>query len=1172
MAILKIQDIFDLPEERPDFVAKIVELGDETKAREYIEQYVITERIRRALLRFTKAIVESTGLLRVGGGRFVEGTFGSGKSHFMAFVGLILKNHPVIWEKDDPAIQEIKAHFGDELAKKRFLVVPVYLMDKEDALIAIYEAINEWLQLEGQSPVELSDAGKVIAAFERQVETYGDAAWQALFTRSKAVFTFDLYDEWRRDQPDKLAEELLACGLVVAESRIQRRQLYPEVSEGMVILTRELRDRGYDALVLLLDEFVLYLQQQDSLKRAKDIGMLNALVEDTERQRAIPVWAIVARQRDISELFLDVRGEYADIQELFLHLKDRFPERENARLEEIDLFPICEQRLLRKKPGKEKALAEAIDGFLADLSDEGRQALFGEYSESDFRRIYPFHPAILDTTVDITGLLSKERTALSILFDILDAHRDMEIGQLVPHARLFDFIFPAEGMAAVDDHPDLSKYRDFYRNRLLPEMQSIFDEPSELAKAEDVVKSVLLSQLTRRWQRRGGITPEDILYLNLATLRGVFPHPLPSIKEIEGLLRRLAERVTYVRFDEQTRLCAIQVARMDLGEVLRRVPVYEPDVANEFKELLERPDLFGLKLEEGNKFQQVKFKWRGTARVGNIYLRNVRQLKPYEVKFDEDFTLYVDYPYDEEGFGLDDDRDQIKKLQDRVEVGPVAFWLPVHLAPTDRELLETLARARKVDSARGTYFGEYGKADREELGRQLDGFLPQVESILIGKIGEAYLKGEAHCLDPSIAVDIEGKTIKEVLESVGIKVLNRRFPQHPVFKADVTPAALKTLLRDFILKGQVPRGQAKLEALISNLAEPLEIAEGDKATWRLELGRSKYLKQLRRIFEEVGERVSADHLRQEMRGEFGLANEVTDFLVKVLIFKEGYRAYKGKKLLSADRLVDQPLTGTEIEKGQVLTVAQWGQAKHVAYQLFGIKSDEVISLPAQDDLWAQLGEAFGPVSQGLEEGRHSLLEVVSKIGLEEKDCPYLQDLAKLETCIDELSKHIKTKDSYEGLRAFLRCVEKEVGVEAIGELVYARKLADVVSKFNLNDYSYVEKLPDGAQLAEEARQIFGQKWTSEELRLCIAQWNETARKRIEEALAEVTKPEEKEVVIVGEEGEEYAPVTRTYTFSEKRSELAKVFDEAKRKAEADLKDLPGEVPVSVTVEIRAKTA
>ena len=120
-----IADIFDLPERvhQGDFVLRLAE-GVE-RPEQTLGDYVVTEQLARcfdaALSLIGSAVTANTSK-----GAYLHGSFGSGKSHFMAVLTLLLRRDPGARSITELAGAVAKAN---EWTKgRRFLVVPYHMI------------------------------------------------------------------------------------------------------------------------------------------------------------------------------------------------------------------------------------------------------------------------------------------------------------------------------------------------------------------------------------------------------------------------------------------------------------------------------------------------------------------------------------------------------------------------------------------------------------------------------------------------------------------------------------------------------------------------------------------------------------------------------------------------------------------------------------------------------------------------------------------------------------------------------------------------------------------------------------------------------------------------------------------------------------------------------------
>jgi len=141
---LFLRDVLDIPEtvHAGDFKVELSGGFRDTQAR--VDEYVVTEQLRQA---FGQALGVVRAAIRNGSSyaAYLHGSFGSGKSHFLAVLHAVLNNDPAARAK--PGLQPVIADHDDWLRGRRFLMVPYHLVgatDLDSALLGGYvKAVRE---------------------------------------------------------------------------------------------------------------------------------------------------------------------------------------------------------------------------------------------------------------------------------------------------------------------------------------------------------------------------------------------------------------------------------------------------------------------------------------------------------------------------------------------------------------------------------------------------------------------------------------------------------------------------------------------------------------------------------------------------------------------------------------------------------------------------------------------------------------------------------------------------------------------------------------------------------------------------------------------------------------------------------------------------------------------
>ncbi|MCP4695095.1 MAG: hypothetical protein GY859_44115, partial [Desulfobacterales bacterium] len=243
------------------------------------------------------------------------------------------------------------------------------------------------------------------------------------------------------------------------------------LDDGLSVMSNHARELGYDAVILFLDELVLWLSthaanmdfvQREGQKLAK-------LVEAQSPDRPAPIVSLVARQRDLRDLVGKNAAGAAgmNFHDILGHWEGRF---DVITFEDRNLPQIVEKRLLAPKNDAAKArIDDAFDRTARVREEVMKTLLTREGDRGMFRQVYPFSPALVQALIALSNVLQRERSAIKGMLQLLVDHREtMKLGDVVPVGDLFDIIAHGEEAFNEEMRKQFDNAWRLYREKLTP--------------------------------------------------------------------------------------------------------------------------------------------------------------------------------------------------------------------------------------------------------------------------------------------------------------------------------------------------------------------------------------------------------------------------------------------------------------------------------------------------------------------------------------------------------------------------------------------------------------------------------------------------------------------------------------------------------------------------------
>jgi hypothetical protein len=445
-----LRGIFKKPVDRE--IEGVIKADDDARLKIELEEYIITNEIEKQLERFLDAYNNSEIL----NGGWISGFFGSGKSHLLKMLALLLENRQV---EGIPAYDSFKGKcldnqiFAAEL--RRAIAIPsksilfnidqkadVISKEQIDALLSVFQKVfDEMCGYYGKQPH--------IAQFERDLDGRG------LLEKFKASFSDLAKMPWERGREQYILEGanitkayVAATGVTAAEGQgvLNRyRQDFRSSIEDFADKVKQFIDTQVPGFRLnfFVDEVGQYIA--DNVKLMTNLQTIAESLNTRCQRRA---WIIVTAQQDIGSVIgeLNVRQEND-----FSKIRGRFVP---VPLNSADVAEVIQRRLLEKTGASFPVLTDLYHHeannlkTLFDFSD-GSIRLENFRDKEHFIRSYPFVPyqyALFQMAIQNLSQHSAfegkhssvgERSMLGVFQDVAKRVANLPVGTLAT----FDFMF-----------------------------------------------------------------------------------------------------------------------------------------------------------------------------------------------------------------------------------------------------------------------------------------------------------------------------------------------------------------------------------------------------------------------------------------------------------------------------------------------------------------------------------------------------------------------------------------------------------------------------------------------------------------------------------------------------------------------------------------------------------
>ena len=433
----------------------VIKADDNTMLLTELEEYVITSENESNLNDFLRAYNNYAG----GNGVWISGFFGSGKSHLLKMLSIVLENKTikgknsldVFSKKTDDQFLRAELKKASKIPSDNILFnidqkADVISSKQADAVLKVFlKVFNEHCGYFGKQPY--------IAKFERDLDKRG------LLEDFKKAFQQQAKIPWEegREQVEFETENLAqAYGEVTGNSPEKSEDILDRYSKHYHLSIEDFADMVKDyidskedgfRLNFFVDEVGQYIAGETKL-----MTNLQTIAESLNTKCRGRAWLVVTAQEDMDTVIGDVGGQQSND---FSKIQDRFKIR--MKLTSRDVAEVIQKRLLKKKASAHQILAQRYEQEKNNFStlfsfSDGTKTYKNFKDQEDFIDTYPFIPyqyelfqSSIQQLSDHNALEGKhssvgERSMLGVFQKVVQTIENEQIGKLATFDKMFEGI------------------------------------------------------------------------------------------------------------------------------------------------------------------------------------------------------------------------------------------------------------------------------------------------------------------------------------------------------------------------------------------------------------------------------------------------------------------------------------------------------------------------------------------------------------------------------------------------------------------------------------------------------------------------------------------------------------------------------------------------------------
>ncbi|MEQ8186979.1 MAG: DUF6079 family protein [Candidatus Eremiobacterota bacterium] len=858
-----VSDLISVPPVKT--VIKFSDLLDEDLKKLLYESFILTGEVTENLTVILREISRKKGQ-----GFFLQGSYGTGKSHFLGILSLLLSeplSHGLL--RFSGELSELSIKITDE----KFFVLNLSLLEHSSS-----ESLEDIISFSLDSHIKKLTGKSILSDMKR----FKDDIISLLTARYRTDLEIFLSEKGfsetdvRSDEVElSLLEELIGKLDLPYRFKYSRKDFF---TDFMKIISSS----GYTGAVFLIDELSEFLRSKPTGRKFnEDIRFLQFLGEISS---SLPLWITGSLQERIEET-----GEISPY--VFNKIKDRYPVRLFLTGKHIE--ELIKGRLIIKRDGaidRLKTLYKKFKGAFSSWS----------VTEERFVSLYPVHPETVFLLDNLKFLFSQQRGVVDFIhYEIKgDDTRNIEgILQWADDTLLTPDLIFDHFRVRIKETIELNIYHDIVYKYYEHEMDKLFPSDEERLLAFRLIKILIISAILPIKKHYSVKNMAEIILYRVTDIESGI-----NYQYISDILERLCRDGAYIgviKHKEPFEYAYFIDMEADINLIIKRKTEYiENSLFPEDSRIYEQlfpwftDPLFPLAHFRLHSLTRRSVTWQNTARDTGLVITSLTRftgekislLSEQMAKSEMDFVFFIATPSE-----IDK---QVKYLEDIIvplieDKKSYVFWIPEKIID-ERPFREAFSHMMlweeyKEDSS------ATGKRAVELLSSLLDKERKKVFSLLT----ESYKSGRFIFFPCDIKYSVINElfSFDNILEQVSSSVLEYIYPKHidiSPFMPALTRNKIKDLIDRFLRPGRMiidRNPDYGLRMIIEGFLQPMKLVR--KIPGGFELSVSPRKSEITSLFLSLmfeEKNLLEDIYWQMRKGLFGISSLQFELLVYSLVF------------------------------------------------------------------------------------------------------------------------------------------------------------------------------------------------------------------------------------------------------------------------------------------------